>query len=517
MKSLYDKLVSYSESDYYGFHMPGDKRNMRMMDADLPYNIDITEIEGFDDLHHATGILKQAQIRAAKLYKAEKTCFLVNGSTGGILSAILGCTKKGDRILVARNCHKSVYHAIFLNELIPVYVYPTFYPEMELNGEIAVEKVEKMLAQYPDVKAVVITSPTYDGVISDVEGIAAAAHAAGVPLIVDEAHGAHLGFHPYFTDNANTKGADLVIHSLHKTLPALTQTALLHMNGSRIDKKRIRSYLDMLQTSSPSYVLMSSIDVCIELLEKRGDEVFAEYTKLLDAVRAELAQMKCLKLLETTHYDRSKIVISVKDTDYTSGRLYRELLDTYHLQMEMVAGSYILAITTIGDTEDGMRRFVTALKEIDQKIYDDEVLHNDEVLRNDKALYNDRLGNDQAGKCSTVGTQQTTEQPRAAEKPSHYAIPKTEVVHSSAVMAKMVNEAVVNARKGTDVKTFPWNQCVGHISTEYAYLYPPGSPLLVPGERISQEVVDMLECYREQKFRIEGLETENSVEVWINE
>ena len=261
--TLYEKLKMYGQSDYYGFHMPGHKRNPNLPGDRIPYQIDITEIHGFDDLHHAEGILKEAQENAAAWFHAEETHFLINGSTSGILSAILGTTHRGDTILVARNCHKSVYHAIDMNELNPVYLYPAFDSEAQLNTEISAEDVRTALEKNPKIRAVVIVSPTYDGVVSDVEAIAEAVHEKGIPIIVDEAHGAHFGFHPYFPENSNTKGADLVIHSLHKTLPSLTQTALLHVNGDLVDRRKVKKYLDMLQTSSPSYVLMASIDACV--------------------------------------------------------------------------------------------------------------------------------------------------------------------------------------------------------------------------------------------------------------
>lgn len=273
MKTLYDKLMSYGNSDYYGFHMPGHKRNRSVTGAELPYEIDITEIDGFDDLHHAKGILRQAQERAAEVYHSEETCFLVNGSTAGILSAILGCTRRGEQILTARNCHKSVYHAIYMNELRPVYLYPKFDAEMELNGPVTADDVESLLRQNPGIRAVMITSPTYDGVVSDVKKIAETAHRYGIPLIVDQAHGAHFGFHPYFPDHANRQGADVVINSVHKTLPALTQTALIHMNGTYADREEIKRYLHMLQSSSPSYVLMAGIDNCIHLLHEQREEL----------------------------------------------------------------------------------------------------------------------------------------------------------------------------------------------------------------------------------------------------
>ncbi len=483
MGTIYEKLSAYSQSDYYGFHMPGHKRNLDMLKSTVPYKIDITEIEGFDDLHHAEGILKEAQIRAARIYHADETHFLINGSTVGILSAIAGVTKKGDTILVARNCHKSVYHAIYMNELNPVYLYPEFNHCAQLNTEVSVDDVREALDKYPSIRAVVIVSPTYDGVVSDVEAIAEAVHEKGIPLIVDEAHGAHFGFHPYFPQNANTRGADIVIHSLHKTLPALTQTALLHINGSLASRKGVRDYLRMLQSSSPSYVLMSSIDSCIDMLENRRKELFDPYVKMLEKMRGRLRQLKRLELVETENFDRSKIVISVRHADMSSKRLYRILLNEYHLQMEMVAGTYILAMTSIGDTEDGMERLARALKEIDAQA--DERMRSGNCLEETPTI---------------IGA----------------SLPRPEVVYNSSVMENMLDEAAISAVPGSKVRRLPWRDSVGYISTEYAYLYPPGSPLIVPGERVSQEAADMLQWYRNLRFAIEGLKEDQYIEVWMH-
>ena len=483
MSTIYDKLKDYSDSDYYGFHMPGHKRNLDMLKSTVPYKIDITEIEGFDDLHHAEGILKEAQIRAARIYHADETHFLINGSTVGIFSAIAGVTKKGDTILVARNCHKSVYHAIYMNELNPVYLYPEFNHCAQLNTEVSVDDVREALDKYPSIRAVVIVSPTYDGVVSDVEAIAEAVHEKGIPLIVDEAHGAHFGFHPYFPQNANTRGADIVIHSLHKTLPALTQTALLHINGSLASRKGVREYLRMLQSSSPSYVLMSSIDSCIDMLENRRKELFDPYVKMLEKMRGRLRQLKRLELVETENFDRSKIVISVRHADMSSKRLYRILLNEYHLQMEMVAGTYILAMTSIGDTEDGMERLARALKETDAQA--DERMRSGNCLEETPTI---------------IGA----------------SLPRPEVVYNSSVMENMLDEAAISAVPGSKVRRLPWRDSVGYISTEYAYLYPPGSPLIVPGERVSQEAVDMLQWYHNLRFAIEGLKEDQYIEVWMH-
>ncbi len=493
MYNIFDKLKNYSDSDYYAFHMPGHKRNLDLMDGTSPYRIDITEIDGFDDLHHAEGILKEAQERAAEVYHADETHFLVNGSTVGILSAILGTTEKGDSILVARNCHKSVYHAIYLNELDPVYLYPKFDTELGLSTEIDAADVQKALEEHPGIRAVMIVSPTYDGVVSDIEKIAEIVHEAGCLLIVDEAHGAHFGFDPYFPKSANMYGADLVINSLHKTLPALTQTALLHVNGERVNRRKVKRYLDMLQTSSPSYILMASIDACIRLLEEtqlQKCSIFKEYAAHIDNLREELKKLKYLKIIRTENtdrYDRSKFVISVKHAPMSSHELYERLLRDYHLQMEMLAGTYVLAMTTVGDTQEGLDRLRDALLAIDAEI--------DAKLK------------------SGSGQEQKPMQMTDTDLPLFGRQPSLEKVWTIAEAVKCRD--VVPSRKGK-IETCSFADSAGHISLEYAYLYPPGSPLIVPGECITQEAVEILCWYQEHDFSIEGLQSEDGIEVWID-
>lgn len=466
--TLYEKLKEYGESDHYGFHMPGHKRNREFMGEDLPYELDITEIEGFDDLHHCEGILKEAQERAAKVYGAEETHFLVNGSTAGILSALAGCTKRGDAVLIARHCHKSVYHAVEMFGLKPCYVYAEKRGEdrsMVLNGRIYADTVDQILRERNDIKAVMIVSPTYDGVVSDIRAIAKTVHAYGIPLIVDEAHGAHFGFHGYFPENANRLGADVVIHSVHKTLPALTQSALLHMNGTIADRQRIRKYLHMLQSSSPSYILMAGIDACVRMLDERKEEVFEAYAEKLRWIRKELKGLKNLALEEIPQYDRSKLVLSTRGADLSSKELSDRLLRTYHLQMEMTAGDYTLAMTSVSDTWHGLKRLRDALFEIDGR----------------------------AGKAESI------------KEP--YILPKLKQI----VFSWEAEERGNGRRKNVE-----FEDCGGYVSADYAYLYPPGSPLVVPGELLSDEASALLVRYREMGFSIEGTSEENRIGVWIN-
>ena len=283
-KGLYGTLVEYSRRPILPMHMPGHKRNPAFVMGN-PYGIDVTEVSGLDDLHRPEGVSRRLMDRVTALYGSDQSYLLVNGSPGGVLSAVSACCRHGDRIVMARNCHASVYHAVRLLGLRPVYVYPSAEGgEMEhlgIAGAISASAVETALRAHPDTSCVVLTSPTYEGVVSPVRDIGAVTGRHGVPLIVDEAHGAHFNWHPFFPPTAFEEGADLVVESLHKTLPALTQTGVLHARFRLVSRERLEWCLRTFQSSSPSYVLMAGIDRCFSYIEQEGAEAFETYVKNL--------------------------------------------------------------------------------------------------------------------------------------------------------------------------------------------------------------------------------------------
>ena len=276
------KLEDYSKAGYVPMHMPGGKRNTEYASTS---EFDITEIDGFDNMHNAEGIIKNASDRAARLYRADKTLMLVNGSTAGILSAVCGATKRKGKIIVARNCHVSVYNALIIAQLEPVYVIPEVDESTGIYRGLTLEQVRKCVESNRDAQAVIITSPTYEGVVSEVREIASYLHEKGIPLIVDEAHGAHFEFSEEFPESAVKAGADIVINSIHKTLPALTQTALLHISGNYVDYDKVERFWNIYQTTSPSYILMASIDRCMRIIEEQGDYIFKNYISKLKNLR----------------------------------------------------------------------------------------------------------------------------------------------------------------------------------------------------------------------------------------
>ncbi len=472
MSDLYKNLIEYSNGDYYPFHMPGHKRNIS--DGTNPFSYDITEIEGFDNLHEPQGILRIAMEEAAKFYGADKTYFLINGSTCGLLSAICGVTNRGDKVLAARNCHKSIYNAMYINELIPVYVNPEYIEEYGINGGISPEKVREELDNNRDIKAVIITSPTYEGVVSDIKSIADIVHARRIPLIVDEAHGAHFGMHQNLPAQALSRGADVVIQSLHKTLPSLTQTALLHIKSDLVNAKEIERFLHIYQSSSPSYVLLGSIDECINRIKKDGIFLFEPYIKRLEVMANHVKQLTHLKVIgreivgknAVYDLDQSKIVISVRGTSYTGSRIYREMLERFHLQLEMASGDYAIAMTSPMDTEEGLLRLFTAMAEIDRdmRVYGEDEKKNAII---------------------------------------DYVIPKP-----------IVLESIYKASHVPYEKLFLEN-AVGKISAEFIYLYPPGTPILAPGELITAEIIRLVKDYKKSGLEIHGLEddTDKSINV----
>lgn len=472
MEYLYDKLIKYREEDIYPMHMPGHKRNLELMDMVNPYSIDITEIDGFDNLHDAEEILFDNMEEAAQLYHAEHTHYLVNGSTSGLLVSIAACTKKGDTVLVARNCHKAVYHAIFLNELVPIYLYPEVDDDYGIHKGITPEQVKKELEENPDIKMVLLTSPTYEGIVSDIREIASVVHSYNIPLIVDEAHGAHLGFSKDFPENSVTCGADLVIHSVHKTLPAFTQTALLHSNGSLVDYDRIKMYLQIYQTSSPSYVLMSGISNCIRIIKEQGRQLFEEYYQNLREFYQACNKLKHLEVYQPIKlqeekrpfaFDPSKILIFTHHSSINGIELYEMLLNRYRIQCEMVSKNYVLAMTSLADTKEGFNRLLAALLDIDRNI-----------SRENKQ-------------------EQTT------------------LFYVTDLRLALTPYEAYNLRKESIII----DESIGNIAAEYIYLYPPGIPLVVPGEEITKEIISRIKEYKKAGLHIKGMKDHDNETILV--
>ena len=409
----------------------------------------------------------------ARLAGADESFFLVNGSTAGLLTAICACTERKGKILTARNCHKAVYHGIFLQELEARYLYPAS-TEAGIQGSVLPEDVTRQLELYPEARAVLLTSPTYDGVVSDIRRIGEAVHAKGKILIVDEAHGAHFGFSKAFPQKALALGADIVIESLHKTLPSFTQTAVLHIKGNRVDRKKIRKYLGIFQTSSPSYLFMAGMDRCSRLLEQEGEALFDRFEKMLNRFYESARALRCIQILngaevcsERGIYDKdpSKILISAEKAGISGQALGSILREQYHLELEMTSGHYATALTSICDSEEGFERLALALKELDKRFTDKQFI----IEETGKNL-----------PFSGISDQELYRPVRQQMK---------------------LWEA-----DGAPERTVALEESPGLVSKEFIYMYPPGIPFIVPGEVIPEELPGQIRLLKDKGYEIQGPE-----------
>lgn len=512
--SLYHDLIEYTDKQYTPLHMPGHKRNP-IFPQPVAYRSDITEIPGFDSLYEESGPLLALKERVQRLYHSEHSFLLVNGSTGGLLTAIRSATKQGDTVLMARNCHCAVYHAIRMFGLHAEYIQPD-YDKYGIAEGIRLEQVQKMIRQleftsssepdcaqanrsncfiqnnpaHPNQRPalVILTSPTYEGRISELKAIADYLHEQSIPLLVDEAHGAHLSLHPAFPGSAVTAGADLVVQSLHKTLPTLTQTALLHVNGSLVSVDRIRANFKMLQTSSPSFLLLSSVDQCICALEERADELFTALQYNLTQFYEKTKNLKQLRVLAPatceTRYDASLLhtdtasqpacdpsrIVVVTPATLTGLQLAERLKKDFGIELEASAPRHIIAITGIADTEETFEHFANALLAIDAELVCSSLQNTPSASSEPSPQGTNRNTTDQIKESSLFSTDNTFHYP---------AIPE----------AVFDSHAVEYAPTGS----LPYSACEGRVSAEFLYLYPPGIPMLVPGERITIELLDCIE------------------------
>lgn len=505
---LHQKLKIYQTEDIYPFHMPGHKR--QKLDFYNPYEIDITEIEGFDNLHHATEVLFDDQKKVAKLYGSMESFYLINGSTCGILSAISAVVKRNGTILVARNCHKSVYHALFLRQLQAVYVYPKV-TKIGIQGQVLAEDIEQQIVQNKNIQAVFITSPTYDGIVSDVKKIANVVHKYGLPLIVDSAHGAHFGFSKAFPQNAISQGADIVIESVHKTLPAFTQTALLHVCSQRISVESIRKYLSIYQTSSPSYVLMAGIDKCMDFLIEKGNEYFQKFEKNLSDFYEHTKSFKHLKVVtkqdfskqEIYDFDMSKILIFSKRKEISGANLQEVLLKKYGLQMEMASGNYVLALTSLMDTKEGFQRLECALCDLDNIIETSVICMKKEYNKNN--FFSKEMTEWICTDKDRNGILQNLENKKTN-------VSELEVAISNIYTPQQAYMEIYEAEE-LEKTVVSFENAVGKINGEYLYLYPPGIPMIVPGEVILEKLIQDIKMCQALGLEVEGLYDVNHMKI----
>ena len=489
--TLLEQIEEYSKKGVYPFHMPGHKRNGKGMPPFFAqwFARDFTEIPGLDDLHAPEGILREAQERAASLYGAQQSFFLVNGSTAGVLAAVSAAVTKGGTILMQRASHRSAYHAVQLRELKVRYLYGR-QAECGAAGRVGLgvdaEEVREAVERDPQVEAVFLTSPSYDGFSSDLAGIAAYLHLRNIPLIVDAAHGAHLGFSEYLPKSALQEGADVVVMSVHKTLPAPTQTALLHLGSERVPAERIQRFLSIYQTSSPSYLLMASIDDCVERVSDWDASVWKDFYERRKRLSERLHRLKRIGIWDC--FGRSNIPgshgrnpetgkILVFPPDGKSGVALGEWLAAEGVQCEMALPAYVLLICTVCDTEEGYGKLAEALEKLDRK---------PEILQDVR-----RAG------------EKNDTQPSA--EPGVSVIREDCLRKYMTETAEQEKELTIAEAAELPAEKLPISEAAGRISAGFVSVYPPGQPLLVPGETITVGKAEKLKELLRQDAAVQGL------------
>ena len=427
-------LKLYLGTDPLPMHMPGGKRNPDFVSQ--AFMRDITEIGGFDNLHSPEGLLKDLEDCAASIWKSENAFLSVNGSTALLLAAIWSASIQypGTKILTAMNCHLAVWNAIELTGSKTVPLMPAFDPELPFAGHISAKDVEKNLARDPSIKTVVITSPTYEGVLSDTDEIFRITRKYDAVLITDSAHGAHLGLDDSFF-GPDSKG-DLVIKSLHKTLSSPTQTAvMLRHEGCPIDVSLIRRGLDIFETSSPSYILLGGISKCLAQINAKGPGILKPWEDAITYAENNLCSLRNFKLWTAPVRERSKFVLMGN-----GNTLLEYLRGTFNIECEAGFPSHLIAMTGIGDTEESLKRFC------------DAVTATDEVMD------------------------------------GHY-MPAEFVSRPYPKFALTLQEAARLRMRSVDLEP---EFAIGLPSSEFIYGFPPGIPLLMPGEVITEETVKLL-------------------------
>ena len=456
-----DFLVKHQKENPVWFHMPGHKgediyrENGYGEFLDHFMNCDITEIAGADNLFVAEGIIRETMNRYKAMYGAEETYLLVNGSSSGLIAAIMTAVSKGGKLLMARNCHKSVFNGLYLAGGNPVYVYPETIDEYGISGEVTPEEVERVYKENPDAEALLITSPNYYGICSDIEEIAEIVHSYGGVLIVDQAHGAHLKF----TDpdlEAENLGADIVINSTHKTLASFTQSAIVNICSKRIDKYVFEDKLQLMESTSPSYLLMASLDINSELLEKKGETLIAEWKENLAYFRSEAEKIPGLKVMNHPLLDDTKLNLDMSAYGI-DGLMLEELLIKENIYIELVTGNILMCMTGIGNKRCDFDRLLEALKSI-------------------------------------------------ASSHKQQDVKKEEL--QDARVKKLVQKAIPEKKERVKLE-----ESAGRICASSVIPYPPGIPLVCPGEVIDEEIVSYIKELINRNQKVMGVDDEGKIVV----
>lgn len=465
---LFDALMEYVNRETIPFHVPGHKKGegideeFKNFIGQNPFKIDVTVFKSVDSLHHPTGPIKKAQKLAADAYGSDASFFSIHGTSGAIQAMIMSVVSAGDKIIIPRNVHKSITAGIILSGAIPVYMQPELDKKVGIAHGVTPETVEKTLKENPDARAVLIINPTYYGVATDIKKIADMVHSYDIPLIVDEAHGPHLGFNDKLPLSAMQAGADICAQSTHKIIGALTQCSLLQVRSERVDINRVQQILSLLQTTSPSYILMASLDCARRQIALNGAELLDKTIELSNYARNEINKIpgfycfgkEILGNDGVYALDPTKITITCRDLGITGYDLDMILSNKYYIQVELSDLYNVLAVGSFGDTRQSIDSLINALKEISKDYYG-----------------------------------------KGNKKSDFIDIP------SIPPQIKIPREAFNSSKT-----PIPLKESIGMVSGEFLMAYPPGIPILCPGEEITQEIIDYVQRLKDTGLYVQGTE-----------
>jgi len=454
---FFTKLYEYADSHTTPLDVPGHKLGQLSNDllevaGTMMFKLDANAPRGLDNLNRPTGVIMEAAELMADAFGAEKAYFLTGGTTMGILSMIMSVCRAKEKIILPRNVHKSAINGLILSGAVPIFVKPHLDTELGIANHMDYEEVKQAILENPDAKAVLVINPTYFGVTSDLKRIVDLAHEHDMMVLVDEAHGSHFPFSDQLPMGAMESGADMSSCSLHKTVGSLTQSSILITQGPQVDHIRLRSTINMIQSTSPSSLLLASLDVARKTIYFEGPIKLPLLIDMARKARAEIDLIPGLVTMSTKHFiernakgfDETKIIVKVSDLGVTGFDVYKELFDEHHIQLELAETHLILAVLSIGTTQEDLNHFVSALKEVSIKF---GAYHLEPIHPKIKYSY-----------------------PEAFTRPREaYHAPK---------------------------KYVPLNQAVDEIAAESIMIYPPGIPIVIPGEVISQDILDDLDFYQ---------------------
>ncbi|MDY6782114.1 MAG: aminotransferase class I/II-fold pyridoxal phosphate-dependent enzyme [Cyanobacteriota bacterium] len=451
---LLERLRSRAAQPDAAFYAPGHKRGQGIPDAlahllgPSVFPADLPELPELDNLFAPQGVIAEAQNLAAEAFGAQRTWFLANGSTSGIIAAILATCNSGDKIILPRNSHQSAIAGLILSGAIPIFIPPQYDPAIDLVLSVTPEAVEQALKQNSDAKAVMVVYPTYHGICCDLAAIAQLAHRHNIPLLADEAHGAHFAFHRDLPDSAIAAGADISVQSTHKLLGAMTQASMLHLQGDRIDPQRLALSLQLVQSTSPSYLLLASLDAARQQVALQGEALMSRTLELSDRASAEIAQIPGLSVLQTPPHlqpgfadrDRTRLVVFTSQLGLTGFEVDEILSQQLGVTAELPMLHHIAFIITLGNTAADIEKLIQGFQKL-------------------------------------------------AQTPRHPLSPSPPLpVTPSPRHPLSPREAFFAA-----TETLPLEETAGRISAELVCPYPPGIPLLLPGEAIARSALNDLQ------------------------